>query len=136
MRQTYKVTRNDFKTKAERCARDIIDWCIKREDWIDICIYVNGKRYSCYSPDGKYDYSNTWDAVYCEDNVNPKDYIEYGGDFLTMSFDGGSMLYEIFNYYMSTSYCDKRIEEFDNIINKYGKYYELGYAWSLSLYDL
>ena len=33
-----KVEKSDFKTEAEKCARDIIDWMIKHELWIDTVI--------------------------------------------------------------------------------------------------
>ena len=96
-------------------------------------IDVNGKRYGCY--DGEhYKYDNTWDCVFREDNMNPKDYVEYSSDFLTMTFEGP--FYHVMNYYSPTKYCDKLIAEFDEICKKYGKYHELGYAWSLALYDI
>ena len=129
-----KAEKSDFKTEAEKCARDIIDWMIKNGLWIDNAIYVNGKRYGDY--DGEdYHYDNTWDCVFVEDNMDPRDYFEFAGDFLSMSFEGP--LYEILNYYNDfiQGYDDKMIEEFNAILAKYGKYYELGDAWNLSLYD-
>jgi hypothetical protein len=52
-----------------------------------------------------------------------------------MSFEGP--FYDVINYYLpAPKYCDKLMKEFDEICSKYGKYYELGYAWSLALYDL
>ena len=128
-----KVEKSDFKTEAEKCARDIIDWMIKHGLWIDTAIYVNGKRYGDY--DGKdYHYGNTWDCVFVEDNMNPRDYFEFAGDFLSMSFEGP--LYEILNYYNDfiQGYDDKMIEEFNQIIGKYGAHFEMGDAWNLTLY--
>ena len=87
-----KVEKSDFKTEAEKCARDIIDWMIKHDLWIDTAIYVNGKRYGDY--DGKdYHYGNTWDCVFVEENMDPRDYFDFAGDLLSMSFEG--TLYEI-----------------------------------------
>jgi hypothetical protein len=101
--------------------------------WQDTCVYVNGKRYGCY--DGEhYKYDNTWDCVFREDNMDPKDYVEYTSDFLTMTFEGP--FYDVVNYNYSAKYSDRLLGEFDDILKKYKKYYELGYAWSLSLHNL
>jgi hypothetical protein len=133
MKRDAVIPVDEFKTDAEKCAFEIIDFLIKHGLWQDTCVYANGKRYGCY--DGEhYRYENTWDCVFREDNMNPKDYIEYSSDFLTMSFEGP--FYDIVNYYSQTKYCDKILKEFDAICAKYHKYYELGYAWSLALYDL
>ena len=124
----------EFKTNAEKCAKEIISFLIRHKLWLDTNIYVNGKRYSCY--DGEhYQYDNTWDCVFREDDIDPKKYIEYSSDFLTMSFEGP--FYDVINYYFpSAKYCDKLMEEFNNICKKYNKYYEQGYAWSLALYNI
>jgi hypothetical protein len=126
-----KVT--EFNTDAEKCAKEIISFLMKHHMWIDTSIYVNGKRYGCY--DGEhYQYDNTWDCVFREDNMDPKDYVEYTSDFLTMTFEGP--FYDAINYNISAKYSDKIMKEFDKIISKYNKYYELGYAWSLALYNV
>lgn len=131
--KNYNPKPVEFKTKSERCAFEIITWLLRHEMWIDTCIYANGKRFTCY--DGEhYQYGNTWDCVFVEENKNPKDYIEYCGDFLTMSFEGP--LYEILNDYYPIKLCDKYRDELNEICKKYNKYWELGYAWSLSLYDI
>ncbi len=128
-----KATKEMFKTKAEKCAREIIDWCIKNGLWIDTFIYVNGKRFGC--TDGKhYHYDNNWDCVFVEDNMNPKDYFEYAGDFLSMSFEGP--LYNVVNENWCNKHYEKLEKEFSKICEKYGKYYELGNAWNCSLYNL
>lgn len=134
MKRVAVVPVEEFKTKSERCAFEIINFLIRHSMWIDTSIYVNGKRYSCY--DGEHhQYDNTWDCVFREDNMDPAKYVEYNSKFLTMTFEGP--FYDIVNYYFPNSkYCDKILAEFDDIIKKYNKYYELGYAWSLALYDL
>jgi hypothetical protein len=133
MQRAAVIPVEEFKTKAELCAFEIINFLIKHSLWQDTCIYVNGKRYSCY--DGEhYRYDNTWDCVFREDNMDPKDYVEYTSDFLTMTFEGP--FYDVVNYYVSAKYCDRLLKEFDDILNRYKKYYELGYAWSLGLYNI
>ena len=121
-----------LRAKSEQCAKEIIAFLLKHEMWQDTYIYANGKRFSDY--DGNYHYDNTWDCVFVEEGVNPKNYLEWTGDFLCMTFEGP--LYEVLNYYLSFKYCDKLIAEFNAIINKYGYYYELGHAWSLALYKM
>lgn len=120
--------KTDFRTKAGRCAKEIISWMLKHELWIDSEIYCDGKRFTCY--DGNhYKYDNTWDCVFVEENKAPRDYFDYVGDFLSMSFEGP--LYRVFNDWGN----QKLVGQFNNIIQKYGKYYELGNAWNLSLFD-
>ena len=133
MKREAVVPVKEFKTKAERCAFEIINFLIRHSLWQDTCVYVNGKRYTCY--DGEhYQYASTWDCVFREDNMNPADYVEYTSDFLTMTFEGP--FYDVVNYNASARYCDRLLEEFDEILKRYKKYYELGYAWSLALHDL
>lgn len=130
-----KAERTEFKTKAEKCARDIIDWMIKHNLWQDTCIYVNGKRYGCN--DGEHHhYESTWDCVFVEDNMDPRDYFDYAGDFMSMSFEGP--LYNILNFYNDflPGYDEKMNNEFNKIISKYEKYAELGDSWNLSLYNV
>lgn len=129
----YNPDPKEFKTESEKCALEIIKWLLKHEMWQDVCIYANGKRFSCY--DGShYRYDNTWDCVFVEEDMDVAKYIEYHGDFLTMSFEGP--LYSVLNYNMPTRVCDKYTAEFNKICDKYKKYWEFGYAWSLSLYDI
>lgn len=133
MKKTAVIPVEEFKTKAERCAFEIINFLIRHQMWQDTSVYVNGKRYGCY--DGEhYKYDNTWDCVFREDNINPKDYVEYTSDFLTMTFEGP--FYDVINYNFSPKYSDRLLGEFDDILKKYKKYYELGYAWSLSLHNI
>ena len=131
--KNYNPRPDEFKSRAEKCAFEIICFLLRHEMWIDTCIYANGKRFTCY--DGEhYRYGNTWDCVFVEEDKNPKDYVEYTGDFLTMTFEGP--LYEVINYCYPAKYCDKYIDELRDICKKYKKYYELGYSWSLSLFDI
>lgn len=133
MKREAVIPAKEFKTKAEKCAFEIINFLIKHEMWVDTSVYVNGKRYSCN--DGEhYRYDCTWDCVFREDNKSAKDYVEYTSDFLTMTFEGP--FYDVVNYYAPYKYCDSLIAEFNDILKKYNKYYELGYAWSLALYDM
>lgn len=133
MKKNPVIPVEEFKTKAEKCAFEIINFLIRHQMWQDTCIYVGTKRYTCY--DGEhYQYGNTWDCVFREDDKRAEDYVEYTSDFLTMTFEGP--FYDIINYSFSPKYCNSIMEEFHDIIAKYNKYEELGYNWSLSLHDL
>ncbi len=102
--------------KIEKLAKEILQWLDEKELWIDVRVYYNGKVV--------YEKSK-------EEEANPKDYFEYVGDILSMSFEGA--LYEVFNGTSSRAY--KLQEEFNDILKGYGLYYELGNAWNLTLYE-
>lgn len=112
--------------KIEALANEIRDWLIKNEMWVDTRIYFNNKAYTSNHLE-HIAYNNSDDLIVIE-NINPKDYIDYCGDYLTMSFEGP--LYDMLNYT-----CGKLKTEFDSIFDKYGLYYELGNAWNLSAYE-
>lgn len=125
------ATKDEFKTKEEKCAKEIIEWMLKHHLWMDTCIYVNGKRYGCYNGE-HHIYDNTWDCVFVEDDMDPQDYFEFIGDGkLCMSFEGP--LYDILNYYndFAEDYDDRMNQEFSAILAKYGRFFELGDAWNL-----
>lgn len=123
---------------AEKLAKDIIQWLIDNELWGDIGIYVNGRRYSNRNPkDGHYHYEQSWDNVFIEEDKEPWDYVEYAAQdhILSMSFEGA--LCHILNYYYDNiAYCDKMIEEFNKMFEKYSMYYEFGHHWNLTVYPL
>lgn len=125
-----KADKKLLKTKEEKLAKDIIDFLLKHEIFDDTFIYVNGKRYGTYDGEGHYNYgTNSWDNVYVEDNKDPKDYFEYAGDHLSMSFEGP--LYDLINYgFEFGSY--KTVDELTEIFHKHGFYWELGNAWNLT----
>lgn len=122
-----------MKNKHERLAKEIYNWCKKNELWCDITIYFNGKAWS---------YSSTWgnesgkqidEDLYEYENKNPLDYFEYANPkTLSMSFEGP--LYRVLNGY--THGWVKLENEFMNMFEKYGYYFEYGHAWNLSAYEL
>lgn len=117
----------------ELLAKDIYEWCIKNELWGDNTIYFGGKAWSS---------SSTWSGVkgkkitedlYEYEDKNPLDYFEYANpDTLSMSFEGE--LNYVLNGY---TYGWVKLEaEFLALFEKYGYYYEMGYSWSLSAYEI
>lgn len=114
-------------------AKEIYDWCIKEYCWSACTIYFNGKAWSDSPEWGGVKGKKIGDELYEYEDKNPKDYFEYANpDTLSMAFEGP--LYDILNgYYHGWS---KREEKFCKIFKKYGMYYEFGYSWSLSAYEL
>lgn len=132
----YKLAdKTQFKTKEEKLAKDIIDWLLKKGIFDDTFIYVNGKRYGTYDGEGHYNYgTDSWDKVYVEEDKDPKDYFEYAGPHLSMSFEGP--LYDVLNYGWEYEGYQKWEEELTEIFKKYGYYFELGNAWNLTAVEL
>lgn len=130
-----KNTLFNINNVKEKCAYEIIKLLIDNGLWVDTCVYANGKRWGCkdVNGDGRYHYDNTWDCVFVEENINPKEYFEYTGDFLCLSTE--SEFYYALNHYYYNDLCDTILKPFNNILDKYGKYYEMGDTWNLALYD-
>lgn len=125
-----KATKTEFKNKQGKLAKDIIDLLLKHEIFDDTFIYVNGKRYGTYDGEGHYNYgADSWDNVYVEDDKDPKDYFEWAGKHLSMSFEGP--LYELINYGFEFG-GSKTVDELTEIFHKHGFYWELGNAWNLT----
>lgn len=111
-------------TKSMRCAKETAKWIAKHELQMDTSIYVDGKRYKV---------DQEGELVYDID-AEPKEYFDYAGDFMSMSFEGP--LYNVMNDYdedIVPGYDYKRQEELSAIFKKYGKYYELCTSWALTL---
>lgn len=122
-----------FKTKAEKCAKEIIDYLLKKEMMDDTFIYVNGKRYGTYDGEGHYNYgTNSWDKVYVEEDKDPKKYCEYAGNILSISSEG--FLYDVMNY--GFEWDTKIPDELDAILKKYGYYLEDCAFWFWTAVEL
>lgn len=99
----------------------------KYDMWCDSRIYFNGKCLSSKDHMGNYHYDGT---AYIHIDQDPRDYFEYVAEnhILSMSFEGP--IYHMFNY-------NKRpavLKKFNEILQKYGVYYELGDAWNLTCF--
>lgn len=122
-----------MEKKMEKLAKDIYRWCIKKKLWDDNIIYFNGKAWSSSPEWSGIKGKRIGNRLYEYENKNPKDYFEYGNpDTLSMSFEGA--LYRVLNGYV---YSFSQLEQqFSKLFEKYGLYYEMGYAWSLSAYEI
>lgn len=121
-----------MKKKMELLAKDIYDWCIKKDLWGDCCIYFNGKAWASWDNWHDEDGVQIADRLYEFKNRNPKKYFEYANpETLSMSFEGS--LYYVLN--ACTPGWVKLEKEFCNIFQKHDVYYEMGHAWNLSVYE-
>ena len=120
-------------SKYKLLAIDIYEFCRKHDLWDDNVIYFDGKAWTnsevWYGEEGK----NLAEELYEYENRNPKDYFEYANkNTLSMSFEGG--LNHMLNGHMIG--WIKLEEQFSKLFTKYNLYYEMGYAWSLSAYEI
>ena len=120
-------------TKYKLLAIDIYEWCVKHDLWGDNIIYFDGKAWSNNETWGGVKGKKITDGLYEYEDKNPKDYFEYANpETLSMSFEGG--LNHVLNGY--TRGWVKLEEQFGKLFEKHGLYYEMGYAWSLSAYEI
>lgn len=114
------------KTDIENLAKEIMTALIEHDCDIDTYIYYNNKRMF---------HKREWDDNYIklidygivvEENVNPHDYFEYASydHILSMSFEGR------FYYWMNEF---GEVDWFDEILDKYDLYCELGESWNLTV---
>lgn len=119
--------------KMELLAKDIYKWCVKKDLWGDNIIYFNGKAWSSSSEWSGVQGKEIAENLYEYEGKNPKDYFEFGNpDTLSMSFEGS--LNHVLNGYVRG--WTKLESQFANLFAKYGLYYEMGYSWSLSAYEI
>ena len=120
--------------EKESLAKEVRQFLLDNELWTDVRIYFNGKAFSTNDRRGNYD--NDPDHPVVLEGEDPHAYFEYvsNDDVMSMSFEGD--FYGCMNFYCEYGAdFDIRIQtEFDDILKKYGVYYELGHAWNLSCY--
>lgn len=122
-----------MENNMEALARDIYNWCIKKGLWGDNILYFNGKAWSSSSEWSGVMGKQIAEKLYEYEGKNPKDYFEYANpDTLSMSFEGA--LHDVLNAYVPG--WTKLEQQFSKLFKKYGLYYEMGYAWSLSAYKI
>lgn len=119
-----KMTAAKIEQLAFEIRKFLLDW----EMWVDVTIYFNGKAISTDDRNGHFGYNDP-EKLFVLEDMDPKKYIEYAGGILSMSFEGD--FYDVVNYYEVAPAMDQFVE----ILEKYGCYYELGNAWNLSVYQ-
>lgn len=114
------------KANISQLAQEIMTFLEQKGLNSGVCIYFNGNR---MRSDGHWDGEELTYSWVGEFNKDPHDYFEYAAynHILSMSFEGE--LYDVLNYSFG-----KREEQFRELFEKYGLYFELGNAWNLTAY--
>ena len=118
--------------QIETMAIEIRNFLLAHRLWIDVAIYFNGKAFSTSDGNRRFTYNDPDDLIVLEDQ-DPTRITGYAGDILTMTFEGP--LYDCMNFTGELGHdYESKIESWlSNIFLKYGCYYELCEAWSLTL---
>lgn len=114
------------KANIAQLAQEIMTFLEQKGLNSGVCIYYNNKR---MRSDGHWDGEELTYSWVEELDIDPHDYFEYAAydHILSMSFEGG--LHTVLNYSFG-----KTEEQFREIFEKYGLYFELGFSWCLSAY--
>ena len=128
------------KKKIEKLARDIRKFLDDNFLNGDCRIYFNGM---CWEH-GTEDEPWTLDSEHKEflelpkrtgwkviEEIDPKDYFDYAGGVISMSFEGS--FYDVVNGYYKSDF--EKEMQFSELLGKHGCYYELGNAWNLSIFE-
>ena len=98
--------------QMEQVALEVRQYLMDNDMWDETNMYVNGKRYK-------------------EDKVQEgylaSEYFEYAND-KTISISTEGRLYDMINYYAGY------MEKLNEIVGKYGMYFEQGDAWNMACY--
>ena len=121
------------KQQIEKLTKELISYMQKKDLFDMVRIYANGNRYSNEKSEGSEEYQTKYGSYFMTPNVDVRKIVEYNNpDTITMTFEGP--LYHALNGY---SVDAESIEtSLSKLFEKYGLYYELGYAWSLACYEI
>lgn len=106
--------------KNQALANEIADFISNNSLGADVRVYFNNKAY---------DWIDEVNYKVIED-IKASEYFEYSNndESVSMSFEG--TMYHMMNY----GDLPKLMEKFNKIFERHNCYYELGYAWSLTVY--
>lgn len=124
---------NTHELTMHALAVEIMQYLCERDMWEDVCIYLNGKRYSSEKPRDDYDVMTvTGCKYYVTEDIDVTSYVKYNNpDTITMTFEGA--------LHCALNECgpdDTTEEDLQAIFNRYGLYFERGHTWSLALYPI
>lgn len=114
----------------EALAVEIIEFLQERDMFQDVNIYCNNKCLSSRQLANSDKAETKLGVYYISGNCSTASVVEYNNpSTITMTFEGP--LYHALNYGPA-----KTEDSFRKLFNKYGLYFELGYAWSLAAYPI
>lgn len=113
--------------KKEELAEKIYKLFKRYGMWCETTIYFNGKCINSRDYKGSYHYDG---SVYLHEDKDPRDCFEHVAEdhIISMSFEGP--VYHMFNYGERPAV----LRRFNELLKKYGVYYEQGNAWNLTCY--
>ena len=116
------------KANIEQLVDEITTFLDKHHMEDGVCIYFNNKR---IISEGFFDGENLTYKWFEEEDMDPHDYFDYAAynHIISMSFEGS--LFDLLNYRGG-----KLEEQFRAIFERYGLYYEFGYAWCFTAYPI
>lgn len=125
------------KDKKISIAENIISFMLKKGLFQEMAVYVCGYCYTSY-PRADYLKVRTPDGVYYRSHHNDVDVAQITSycnpDLITITFEG--TFYNIVNADGTSKESMRLEQEFSDLLEKYGLYYELGHAWNLSVYPI
>jgi len=121
------------KTHAEKMKKltiEIAEFLQKRDMFTMINIYSNNTRFSSDPAGNSSPETTKYGAVYVTKDCDVTEIIEYNNpETITMTFEGP--LNHALNYESA-----KTENALQKLFNKYGLFFEMGYAWSLAAYKI
>lgn len=112
-------------------AIELIDFLHKNKLWENTCIYVADEAWYSESHSDSTEHNTNKNTTYfVKSNIDVVDYLgEYcNPETISITFEGP--LYHKINYH-DYDFLQKLTKKF---LNKYGLYFELGHAWSMTAY--
>lgn len=125
------MQKNEINSEnMEALTLEIIEFLQQNQLFQDVNIFCNNKRFSSNYSAGSIMEKTQLGIYYVMENRNAADVVEFNNpNTITMTFEGP--LYHVLNY------GPEALEQkFLKVFEKYGLYYELGYAWSLATYPI
>lgn len=116
-----------MENKLKELAYEIADFLDHHDLNMDTSIYFNNKALRSKKEGEEYNWTLMKD-------IKGSDYTEYANDkTITMTFEGIGSMYNIINGYENGYYFR---DQFDELLEDYGYYYQLGNSWNLALYKM
>lgn len=114
----------------EKLAKELYDWCVKKNLWDDNCIYFNNKAWASWGTWSDEQGKKIGDRLYEYENKNPRDYFSGGDSVIACSFEGA--LNHTLNGYVHG--WIKLENEFYKLFEKYGLIFEMYNSWNGNAY--
>jgi hypothetical protein len=120
-----EITQSDLKSMTHEILKSLIENNVTT----DVCLYAMDRKFRFEKAPGFIPYKDIPGVFISDSEVDVRHCVEYcNPELITMTFEGD--LY----YYINERPELKPVTDLNNILKKYGCYYEQGFAWSLAVY--